>query len=259
MPTYSIKAIKCCEQSTPGPEMYLFSHWDEWIEVYFYFFILQGDDGSLVLVDTGVRDVDEVNPGVIAGVGERGAFRMDKEKESVPSLLAREGIDAELVDTVILTHLHYDHCSNVKLFPRAKIVVNREGWLKFQGCRFPELIPHPVFPRDVVGYLAGEGRDRLVLAEDGAEVVPGISCFYTGGHTLCSQAVKVATCAGSAILTGDVAFLYGNLERNHPVGLVTDVVECYAALERIRREADLVVPAHDPGILERHPGGVIVP
>jgi N-acyl homoserine lactone hydrolase len=257
MTTYSIKAIKYCEQSTPGPEMYQFSHWDEWIDVYFYFFILQGSDGRLVMVDTGVRNVDEVNPGTIAGVGERGAFRMNMEKENIPLLLRQEGIDPGKVDTVILTHLHYDHCSNVKLFPNARMIVSREGWLKVQGCRVPEMLPHPTFPRDILGYLAGEARDRLVLAEEDEEVLPGIRCFYTGGHPLCSQAVKVSTSAGTAILTGDVAFLYGNIEKNHPVGLLTSVAECYTAMARIRREADLIVPAHDPQLLERHPGGLI--
>jgi N-acyl homoserine lactone hydrolase len=254
---YSIKAIKYCEQSTPGPEMYLFSHWDQWIDVYFYFFILRGQDGRICLVDTGVRDVDEINPGVIAGVGERGRFRMDMQTENIPLLLEKEGIDPDTVEYVFLTHLHYDHCSNVRLFPNAKYVVNKRGWLQTMACDIPEMRPHPVFPRDVIGYLSGEARDRLILAEEDQEIIPGISCFYTGGHTLCGQAVKVRTKSGNVILAGDVAFLYGNFERNHPVGLITNVQECYQAMNRIRREADIIIPGHDPEILSRYPGGYI--
>jgi N-acyl homoserine lactone hydrolase len=255
--TYSIKAVKYCEQSTPGPEMYLFSHWDEWIDVYFYFFILRGLDGRICLVDTGVRDVDEINPGVIEGVGERGRFRMDMRTENIPLLLQKEGLDPNSVEYVFLTHLHYDHCSNIKLFPNAVFVVSRRGWLQTMACDIPEMLPHPVFPKDVITYLSGEALDRLILAEDDQEIIPGISCFYTGGHTLCSQAVKVKTKSGTVILSGDVAFLYGNFERNHPVGLITNVQECYKAMDRIRREADIIVPGHDPEILSRHPGGII--
>ena len=255
--TYSIKAIKYCEQSTPGPEMYLFSHWDQWIDVYFYFFILRSQDGRLCLVDTGVRDVDEINPGVIAGVGERGRFRMDMRTQNIPTLLQAEGVDPASVEYVFLTHLHYDHCSNVKLFPNARYVVSKRGWSQTMACDIPEMLPHPVFPRDVIEFLSGEARRRLILAEDDREIIPGISCFYTGGHTLCGQAVKVETRSGTAILSGDVAFLYGNFERNHPVGLVTNVQECYQAMHRIRQEADIIVPGHDPQILSRHPGGII--
>lgn len=253
---YTAKAIKYCEQSTPGPEMYMFSGWGEWIDVDFYFFVLRRDDGQVILIDTGVRDVDEINPGVIAGVGERGRFRMDMVTQSVPVLLQKEGIDPVEVDYVFLTHLHYDHASNIRLFPNARYVLSRRGWLRTMERRVPEMFGHPVFPADVIGYLAGEGRERLILADD-EEIIPGVSVFYTGGHTLCGQAVKVQTAKGNAVFTGDVAFLYGNIERNHPVGLNVNVEECYLAMEKIRREADFIIPGHDPQILTRYPGGMI--
>ena len=69
--------------------------------------------------------------------------------------------------------------------------------------------------------------------------------------------VTVNTEQGKAILTGDVTFLYGNVEKNHPVGLSYNVPECLDAMDRFRREADLLIPAHDPELLIRHPGGKI--
>src|SRR5512143_1829216 len=123
MAIYSIKAIKHAEQTVPGPQMFYQSDWDSWQDVFFYFFILRRDDGRVALVDTGIRDVAEINPLVMAGVGERGRFRMDMSRESVPLLLRREGVDPAQVDYVFLTHFHYDHCSNAKLFPNAKFVV----------------------------------------------------------------------------------------------------------------------------------------
>jgi glyoxylase-like metal-dependent hydrolase (beta-lactamase superfamily II) len=258
MAAYGIKAIKFCEQSTPGPQMYHMSRWGEWIDVDFYLFLLRGDGGQAYLVDTGVRDVDEINPFVTAGVGERGRFRMDMETQSITLLLEQEGVDPEEVEYVFLTHLHYDHASNVELFPNARYVLSRRGWVQTLTCEYPQMVAHPVFPRDVIGYLAGEARDRVILADDDEEIVPGISVFYTGGHSLCGQAVTVETPQGTAVFTGDVAFLYGNVEQDHPVGLLVDIEECYAAMARFRQEADILVPGHDPEILERYPDGVIV-
>jgi ribonuclease BN (tRNA processing enzyme) len=41
-----------------------------------------------------------------------------------------------------------------------------------------------------------------------------------------------------------------------PPGYVTSIEETMRALERIRREADHVLPMHDPAVYERYPDGV---
>lgn len=258
MATYTIQAVKYCEQSVPGPQMFYMARWDEWLTADFFFFILRRDDGAVMLIDTGVRDVDEIQPLVVAGVGERGRFRMDMATQNVPLLLQRHGVDPSQVTHVFLTHLHYDHASNVRLFPNARFVVSRTGWHRTLDPPHPALTPDVLFPRDVLAYLAGEARDRLILADDEApEIVPGIGTFYVGGHTLCSQAIRVQTQQGRAVFPGDTIFYYANLEQTHPVGLAVDIGQCYRALERVRAEADLVVPPHDPALLERYPDGLI--
>jgi N-acyl homoserine lactone hydrolase len=257
--TYSIKAVKYCEQTVPGPQMFYMSRWDEWMAADFFIFLLRGDDGSIGLVDTGVRDLNEIQPLTVAGVGERGRFRMDMATQNIPALLQREGIAPEDVDYVLLTHLHYDHASNAKLFPNARFVVSRTGWHLTLDPPAPELVPDILFPRDVIGYLAGEARGRLILADDEApEILPGIGAIYVGGHTLCSQAFTVQTKQGIAVFPGDTVFYYENLEKNHPVGSAVSIVECYEAMERIREINGILVPPHDPRLLQRYPDGVVV-
>jgi N-acyl homoserine lactone hydrolase len=258
MVTYSVKAIKYCEQMVPGAQMFHMARWDEWMMADFFVFLLRGDDGSIGLVDTGVRDLGEIQPSVVAGVGERGRFRMDMATQNIPTLLQREGVDPADVDHVLLTHLHYDHASNAKLFPNARFVVSRTGWHLTLDPPDASLVPHPLFPSDVLGYLAGEARDRLILADDEApEVLPGIGAVYVGGHTLCSQAITVRTKQGIAVFPGDTVFYYENLERNHPVGSAVSIVECYQAMERIREIGGILVPPHDPRLLQRYPDGMV--
>ena len=259
MATYTIKAIKYCEQSVPGPQMFFMARWDEWLIADFFLFVLRRDDGQVILVDTGVRDVDEIQPLVLAGVGERGRFRMDMETQNAPLLLRREGIAPEDVAAVLITHLHYDHVSNAKLFPNAKFVVSRTGFHLTLDPPVPGLCPDILFPRDVLAYFAGEARDRLILADDEApDILPGIGAFYVGGHTLCGQAFTVQTKQGVAVFPGDTVFYYANLAQNHPVGLAVDIVQCYQAMARIRQLGGILVPPHDPVLLERYPGGVVV-
>ncbi|MFC2015887.1 N-acyl homoserine lactonase family protein [Chloroflexota bacterium] len=259
MATYSIKAIKFCEQSVPRPQMFFMSGWGEWMVADFFLFVLRRDDGKVILIDTGVRDVDEIQPLVVAGVGDRGRFRMDTETQNVPLLLRQEGIDPADVEKVLITHLHYDHCSNAKLFPNAEFVVSRTGWHQTLDPPHPALTPDVLFPRDVLAYFASEARDRLILVDDEApDILPGIGAFYVGGHTLCSQAFTVQTKEGVAVFPGDTIFYYENLEKNHPIGLAVDIVECYEAMERVRQVADIFVPPHDPVLLLKYPDGVIV-
>jgi glyoxylase-like metal-dependent hydrolase (beta-lactamase superfamily II) len=259
MAQYSIKAIKFAEQTVPGPQMFFMSRWDEWMVADFFFFVLRGDDGTVALVDTGVRDVDEIQPLVVAGVGHKGRFRMDMDRQSIPLLLQQEGIDPADVDYVLLTHLHYDHCSNAKLFPNARFVVSRTGWHLTLDPPHPALTPDILFPRDILAYLAGEARDRLILVDDEApDFLPGIGAFYVGGHTMCSQAFTVQTREGLAVFPGDTIFYYENLELNQPVGLAVDILECYEAMDRVRGIVDIFVPPHDPLLLEKYPDGVVV-
>jgi len=259
MTTYSIKAIKYCEQSVPGPQMFYMSRWDEWLVADFFLFVLRRDDGQVILVDTGVRDVDEIQPLVVAGVGERGRFRMDMATQNVPLLLRKEGIDPADVAYVLLTHLHYDHCSNARLFPNAQFVVSRIGWRLTLDPPVTGMCPDVLFPRDVLAYFAGEARDRLILVDDEApEILPGIGAFYVGGHTLCSQAFTVQTRQGLAVFPGDTVFYYENLAQNHPVGLAVDIVQCYQAMARIRKIGGIFVPPHDPVLLQRYPDGIVV-
>lgn len=258
MATYSIKAIKFCEQSVPGPQMFYMARWDEWMTADFLFFILRRDDGQVVLVDPGLRDVDEIQPLVVAGVGERGKFRMDMATQNIPLLLRQEGISPEDVSAVLITHLHYDHASNARLFPRAQFVVSRTGFHLTLDPPVPGLCPHPLFPHDVLAYFANEARDRLILADDEApQILPGIGAFHIGGHTLCSQAFTVQTQKGIAVFPGDTIFYAENLEKRHPIGLAVSLIQCHQAMARIAKIGGILVPPHDPALLRQHPDGMI--
>lgn len=203
------------------------------------------------------RDVNEINPLVESIFGERGRFRMSMEQENIPRLLKESGVNPKDVKYVILTHLHYDHASNVKLYPNAQVVVSKKGLLNTISCPFPEMVPHPLFPRYVISYLVNEERDRLILAEEEEEITDGVPVFWIGGHTMCSQAVKVKTKKGTAILTGDTVFLYENIEKNIPIGFNVNLMECYPAMKKIRNVADIIKPSHDPEVLKRYPTGSI--
>lgn len=203
-----------------------------------------------VVVDTGPKSVREINRGLQGMCVEPVSQR---EGEDLLAIMARSHVDPNEVGYVFLTHLHYDHVSNLDMFPNARIVVDRTGYqealrrLEVGKCWVPGEVMFPM--RD-------QWCDRMVFVGD-EEVLPGIRTFHAGGHTPCSMCVSVRTRAGRAVITGDVVSLYENIERDVPIGVYESRGEVMAAMSRIRTEADIVLPSHDPRVLERHRGGAV--
>ena len=94
----------------------------------------------------------------------------------------RAGDRPEDVDTLILTHLHFDHYLNARQFPRARIVVNRRDFEFVLSPANRRAMPRSGFPRAVFGWLVDEAM-RLELVEGEREVLPGVRVIETGGHS----------------------------------------------------------------------------
>jgi glyoxylase-like metal-dependent hydrolase (beta-lactamase superfamily II) len=255
---YSIKALCYATQQVPGPQVYLLDRWYDWYTFNYYVFLIRGE-GRTILVDCGMDDVEGFNRLLAAGLGERGLVRPSPREHAVIELLADQGVRPEAVDTIAFTHFHADHASNVRLFPRARFVVSAEGWRRFGVIRreCPRMAPSPLFPAESVAFLEEVRQTRLDLVEDGETPVPGIEIKYVGGHTVDSAAFVIATDAGRVVIPGDTIWTYRNLEQDVPVGSTVDVRQCYDAMAWARGAGDVVVPTHDPLVLDRHPGGLI--
>ena len=86
------------------------------------------------------------------------------------------------------------------------------------------------------------------------EVVPGVRVYHVGGHTDGMQVVSVKTERGQAVLASDAAHYYRNLDDNVPFQTLHDLPGAYQAFRRLRELADapdLIVPGHDPFVLQR--------
>jgi N-acyl homoserine lactone hydrolase len=253
---YKIKALKCGEQLVPGPEIFHMSRWYDWIKVNMYFWYITNGK-TKILIDTGIRDPDEINKIIIPEFGEKAKFFIPKGYDLI-SGLKNNSLTPDDIDYVIITHFHYDHLSNIKLFNNARIIISRKGFINSLCPKHKSMINHPLFPKDIFLYFLDDAKDRLILAEEEEEILPGIKLFWVGGHTMCSQAVKIETENGKVVLTGDIVFLYENIEKNIPVGLMYNLIECLDGMKRIRDEADIILPGHDPQILVKYPEGDII-
>ena len=235
---YSITPLHNSSLTTQGPVIFYQQKVREEVHIKGWVFLLEGM-GRQVLVDCGFGTPAQIER-------KKFAFTIAPGHDTL-SLLQSRGIAPGDISDVILTHLHWDHCTNAPLFERAKFHVSKTGWREiFQEPRHPLLVPDRSFPRTVFEWL--DQPNRLNLLEDEAEPLPGIRTFWIGGHTPCCQAVAVATAGGTAIITSDTVSTWEHLEKNIAPGSLWSLPECFAAYDRIRKEADIVVPTHEPNL-----------
>ncbi|MGH2375792.1 MAG: MBL fold metallo-hydrolase [bacterium] len=182
--------------------------------------LLLDDDGTRVVVDTG-------------GSGDRGTLLRR---------LQEAGLDGSSVEFLILTHLHFDHCLNLDLFPRATIVLGRREHEYVAGGAYRRQGDTGI-PPFVLTLL--EGR-QVVFVEDDLDVSPGVRVLATPGHTPGSLSVLYTvnegrrTMACADLVKNAWEFLNGPPS---PEGRAT--------LARLRPLATRWIPGHDrPFVVE---------
>jgi glyoxylase-like metal-dependent hydrolase (beta-lactamase superfamily II) len=169
--------------------------------------------------------------------------------------LAEIGVDCGQVQHVILSHFHYDHVGNYALFPNATFYM-QDSEMAFYTGRNASLgaFRHSVEVDDVCAMVRLNYERRLSFVDGSREIVPGISVHHVGGHTAGMQIVTVAHARGQAVVASDASHYYRNFAERIPFNTLHDLPRMYAAFTKIRELAsseDLVLPGHDPLVLER--------
>jgi glyoxylase-like metal-dependent hydrolase (beta-lactamase superfamily II) len=146
---------------------------------------------------------------VETGIGERmdEHHRAQRQYSGDPILpaLRNAGFDAQTVDLIALSHLHFDHAGGLltaagaRAFSRARVVAQKDEWTFALGTN----------PRLEASY--DQAELRLVepwcvpTAADGdTEILPGVSVVRTSGHSGGHQAIIVRGPNGTVGFIGDL-------------------------------------------------------
>jgi glyoxylase-like metal-dependent hydrolase (beta-lactamase superfamily II) len=171
--------------------------------------------------------------------------------------LRSRDVDPASVERVIMTHLHVDHTSGMRLLPRAEFTCAREEWAATRG-RFPAARGY--VPR----HLPQESRMRLVdFAAAGEPHGPfsrtidllgdgSVRLVWTPGHTAGHMSVLLRPAEGRTVLVvGDAAYTLRSIREQILPMLTADDDAAMRSLRELKAFAEnepdaLLVPTHDP-------------
>lgn len=194
-----------------------------------------------ILVDTGPSDSEEW------GTRFHNPLKRDASQALVAQL-ARHGIALESIGTVVLTHLHWDHCYGNDHLPDAEFVVQRR---EVEYARDPLPCDVAIYETDLPDppFLRPAGRFRIV---DGTvDLAPGLRIVPLPGHSPGLQGVLVEAAGDPWMIAADHMPLFENDQRTIPTGIVHSLEDWYRATRTIRDLGARVLPGHDERVLDR--------
>ncbi|MAT81330.1 MAG: hypothetical protein CMJ29_06745 [Phycisphaerae bacterium] len=205
-------------------------------------------DGSRVLVDTGNGGKWSAKERAIFGIEER----------TVETALGENGVSADQIDLVVLTHLHFDHAGGltrmspggelVPTFPNAEIVVQQQEWDDANANRSTM---STTYLRSHLDPIA----DQIRCVEGETTITDSLKVIPTPGHTWGHQSVYFEEKDGPVCFPGDLL-----PTRNH-VGRAWSMGYDMLPHDTLKTKETLLTQAADEGwrlILDHEPGEPMV-
>ncbi len=202
--------------------------------------------GRTVLVDTGPSDEEwsrKHHHDILYPPEEHPVARLEKL-----------GVNAKEIETVVLSHLHWDHCFNTECFPKARFYVQKrevayavdpmqEHWQTYESWQLG--MTPPWF----------KSYHQFHIVDGDYSLLPGIDLVTLPGHSPGLQGVVVQTAKGRHLIASDCVNFYENWEgnglfRHISPGVYCNLADCHASYARIEKICDVVLPGHESKVLE---------
>lgn len=188
--------------------------------------------GRNILVDTGGIEPD----------GVRFTPYTREASQELPNVLKTHGLSCDDIDTVVLTHLHWDHASQNHLFTKAKIYVQ---------AREMRYAVTPL-PCQTKSYDAKQiFRSEYTIIDGDFQLFDGIFLALTPGHSPGSQCVLVDTAGGKYCIAGDLVNFHSCWTSTPRIanGFHTNLFEVYASFDKVEKFGATMLFAHERDVL----------
>ncbi len=208
--------------------------------------LLLEKDNKKVLVDTGLGNKwDEKS---------RSIYNIEQNVIGIVESLKQNGITADQITDVILTHLHFDHAGGSTRIVDGKIVptfTNATYYIRkknFDWAMSPSERDRGSYIKDNFEPLAKEGVIKLL--NDDEDFDDDISLININGHTFGQQLIKISDLSNTILYCGDLLPFFSHLHLPYIMGydlqpLVT-LEEKKSILAKVADENWQLIFEHDP-------------
>ena len=220
-------------------------------------YVLRHPSAGAILIDTGLHPGASDNLLRDFGLPIALVFR-NLEPAEVPyeDQLRGLGAEASEVERVIMTHLHVDHTSGMRLLPQAKFVCTCEvGGCNGRAAGGNGYVSHHLPPRprmelvefERVGEPHGPFAKTIDLLGDGS-----IRLISTPGHTAGHMSVLVRVPGGHEVLVvGDAVYTLRSIREEILPLLTVNDADYLRSLRELKAFSEqepeaTLVPSHDP-------------
>jgi glyoxylase-like metal-dependent hydrolase (beta-lactamase superfamily II) len=153
--------------------------------------------------------------------------------------LAAHGVAPEQIDTVFVSHLHWDHIENIDLFRHAEILVPRLEF-EYTAAIRPSDWGTPPYAREML-----QGMRIALLDDREQELFPGIRTVPLPGHSVGLQGLVVKAEGGDLVLASDALWSARDAVRGYPDVAFFDSEKGQQSLARALGAGRVYYPGHD--------------
>ena len=212
-----------------------------------------------ILVDTAFHGSVAAKPSANLGkLVARFARPKIEPGRDLPAQLRERGIDALDLQTVILTHLHFDHSSGIAEYPKATFVLSKAEWEAattdprpflrgYRPSHYDYLFDYRVVDFDGPGVTSYASFGRTFdLFGDGS-----VRLAYTPGHSAGHCSLIAHLQDRDLVIAGDAVYTQAQLEGGDPPPRPLDLHNWRRSVRELQQFARTyphaeILPGHDP-------------